>query len=113
MLTFLSPKSAKLCDGITRRGFLRLGTLGLGGLTLPALLQARAAQANARRDTAVILYWMAGGPSQLDTWDPKPDSPAEVRGPFGSIATRTPGLRICELMPRQARVSDKFTLLRS
>ena len=112
MLTFLSPKRAKLCDRITRRGFLLLGALGLGGLTLPALLNARAAHTTARRDTAVILYWMAGGPSQLDTWDPKPDAPAEVRGPFTSIPTRTPGVRICELLPLQARVSDKFTLLR-
>jgi len=110
MLTFLGPKRN---ETITRRSFLRLGTLGLGGLTLPGLLQAQTAQANPRRDTAVILYWMAGGPSQLDTWDPKPDAPAEVRGPFGSIATRTHGVRICELLPQQARVSDKFTLLRS
>ena len=110
MLTVLSPKSK---DHLSRRGFLRLGTLGLGGLTLPTLLQVRGSRPEARRDTAVILYWMAGGPSQLDTWDPKPDAPAEVRGPFASVATRTPGVRVCELLPRQALVADRFTLLRS
>ena len=109
MLTILNSPNTSL----TRRGFLQLGTLGLGGLTLPSLLQARETAPNRRRDTAVILYWMSGGPSQLDTWDPKPDAPAEVRGPFGTIATRTPGMRVCELLPRQAAVADKFTLLRS
>ncbi|MCI0684820.1 MAG: DUF1501 domain-containing protein [Gemmataceae bacterium] len=113
MLTIINPSAAEPKARIPRRGFLRLGALGLGGLTLPALLEARAAQPNARRDTAVILYWMAGGPSQLDTWDPKPGAPLEVRGPFQSIAARTPGVRLCELLPRQAMVSDKFTLLRS
>jgi hypothetical protein len=113
MLTFLTPRPARSNDPITRRGFLRLGALGLGGLTLPALQEACTAQASGRRDTAVILYWMAGGPSQLDTWDPKPDAPVEVRGPFTSVATRTPSVRVCELLPRQAMVSDKFILLRS
>lgn len=113
MLTFLNSKRGTLCDGITRRGFLQLGALGLGGLTLPELLAAREAQPSAPRDTAVILYWMGGGPSQLDTWDPKPDAPVEVRGPFDSIPTRVPGMRVCELLPRQAMVADKFTLLRS
>lgn len=113
MLTLLSPFTGNPSQPMNRRGFLRLGSLGLGGLTLPGLLAARASQPGARSDTAVILYWMAGGPSQLDTWDPKPDAPAEVRGPFGSIRGRTPGMRICELLPKQAAVSDKFTLLRS
>lgn len=113
MLTLLSPVPARSADRLTRRGFLRLGALGLGGLTLPELMRARAAHGTARRETAVILYWMAGGPSQLDTWDPKPAAPAEVRGPFASIPTRTPGVRVCELLPRQAQVSDKFTLVRS
>ncbi|MBI2806932.1 MAG: DUF1501 domain-containing protein [Planctomycetes bacterium] len=110
MLTVCNSGPANL---VSRRGFLRLGALGLGGLTLPQLLAAQDSQPRARRDTAVILYWMAGGPSQLDTWDPKPNAPVEVRGPFASIPTRTPGARICELLPEQAKVSDKFTLLRS
>lgn len=113
MLTILGPALASSADRLSRRGFLRLGALGLGGLTLPELLRVRAAQGSARRETAVILYWLAGGPSQLDTWDPKPAAPAEVRGPFASIPTRTPGVRVCELLPRQAQVSDRFTLLRS
>lgn len=113
MITFVNSSPLQPKKRITRRGFLQIGSLSLGGLTLPALLEAHANQPNARRDTAVILYWMAGGPSQLDTWDPKPAAPAEVRGPFASMATRTPGMRLCELLPRQAAVSDKFLLLRS
>jgi uncharacterized protein (DUF1501 family) len=114
VLTLLGPASRSLCDGVTRRGFLRAGSLGLGGLTLPGLLRARAAQpATARTDTAVILYWMAGGPSHLDTYDPKPDAPAEVRGPFTAAQTAVPGLRVCELLPLQAKVADRFAVLRS
>ncbi len=110
MLTFWSPKANV---PISRRGFLRIGSLGLGGLTLPQLLAAQEANPQRRRGSAVILYWMGGGPSQLDTWDPKPHAPAEVRGPFASIPTRTPGVRVSELLPRQAAISDRFTLLRS
>jgi len=62
---------------------------------------------------SVILLWMTGGPSQIDTWDPKPDRPLENRGPFGTIPTRLPGVRICEHLPRQAAMLDKFTIIRS
>lgn len=99
--------------GLTRRGFFRVSSLGLGGLTLPTVLRAREARPAARADTAVILYWMGGVPSHIDTWAPKPHAPAEVRGPFGSDKTRTPGLRFCELLPEQAKVADKFAVLRS
>ena len=113
MLTLLGP-TGRFCDGVSRRGFLSLGALGLGGLTLPGVLRARAAQSSAaRKNTAVILYWQGGGPSQLDTYDPKPNAPAEVRGPFASIPTRFPGLRFCELLPEHARIADKLTVLRS
>ncbi len=99
---------------LTRRGFVHLGSLGLAGLSLPELLLARESQsAAARKDTAVILYWMAGGPSHIDTFDPKPAAPAEVRGPFGTAPTRVLGLRFCELLPNLARTADKFTVLRS
>src|SRR5262245_34949123 len=91
---------------VNRRGFLRLGSIGW--LSLPALLAAKP-----RKDTAVILYWMGGGPSHIDTWDPKPAAPAEVRGPFGTVPTRTPGLRLGGLLPLQARLSDRFAILRS
>ena len=61
----------------------------------------------------MILVWLVGGPSHLETYDPKPQAPSEFRGPFGAIPTRVPGMRICELLPRQAKIADKFTLLRS
>lgn len=91
---------------LNRRHFL--------GLSLPALLGLRAAQpATARRDTAVILYWMAGGPSHIDTYDPKPSAPAEVRGPFRAIPTSASGLSVCELLPRQAKLAHRFSIVRS
>src|SRR4051812_22398860 len=92
---------------LSRRSFLKVGALGLGGLTLPAVLRQRQAHAaEARRATAVILFWMAGGPSHLETYDMKPAAPAEVRGPFRPIATNLPGLNVNELMPRHARIAD-------
>ena len=102
------------CPGpLRRREFLRAGVLGLGGLSLGNLMQARAAQPAAQRDTSIILFWMWGGPSQLETYDLKPDAPSEYRGPFRPIATNVPGLDICELFPQQARLADKFSLVRS
>lgn len=113
MLNLLGRKFT-LCDGVTRRGFLKIGALGLGGLTLPGIMSIRAAQAAAsRRDTAVILYWMAGGPSHIDTYDMKPAAPAETRGPFQAMPTRVPGLSLCELLPGHARVADKLAIVRS
>lgn len=109
MLTFLSQPARSLCDRVTRRGFLRIGSLGLAGLTLPDLLRA----GERRTDTAVILWWMGGGPSQNDTYDPKPNAPAEVRGPFQSIPTAVPSLRFCDHLPLQAKVADKVAILRS
>jgi uncharacterized protein (DUF1501 family) len=99
----------------SRREFLRVGLAGFGALSLPALLrlQAQGATASARQSTAVILVWLRGGCSHLDTYDPKPDAGSEYSGPFATIATKTPGLRLTELLPRQARLSDKFSLLRS
>src|SRR5438876_11112094 len=93
----MQPTATDLFQVGSRRWFLQTGLAGLAGLSLPDLLRCRAEQAKpgwARK--AVILIWLSGGPSQLDTWDPKPDTPAEVRGPFGSIATRVPGVRISE-----------------
>ncbi len=98
----------------TRRSFLRAGALGLGGLSLPELMRVRASQAaEARRDTAVILFWMAGGPSHIDMYDMKPSAPAEVRGPFQPISTDQPGLDVCELMPLHARIGRQLTVIRS
>lgn len=97
-----------------RRNLLQLGLSGVAGLSLPGLLAARAAQPPSRSErTAVILLYCHGGISHLDTWDPKPDAPEEIRGPFTPIATQAPGMFISELLPLQAQVADKFVLLRS
>lgn len=102
------------CRGPTpRREFLRLGLLGLGGLSLSDLLAARSALGQSAADTAVILFWMWGGPSQLETYDLKPDAPSEYRGPFRPINTAVPGLDVCELFPLQAKLGDKISLVRS
>jgi uncharacterized protein (DUF1501 family) len=104
------------CEGVSRRSFLTVGGLGLGGLCLPNLLRLRAAEQSSGRqtaDTAVILLWMDGGPSQFETYDPKPDAPAEYRGPFGTIRTNVTGIHIGEMLPRHARIADKFAIIRS
>src|SRR5262245_11763813 len=92
-----------------RREFLRAGSLGLLGLGLPRLLQARAAVDGKppARAKACILLFMWGGPAQQDTWDPKPDAPAEYRGEFKPIRTRVPGLHVCEHLPLLAGHADK------
>jgi len=99
----------------SRREFLRFGLSAFGALSLPGLyrLRARGAPARGGERTAVIIVWLRGGCSHLDTYDPKPDAPAEYRGPFRTLQTRTPGLRLTELLPRHAKVSDRFTVLRS
>jgi len=99
-----------------RRWFLQTGIAGLAGLSVPALLQARdkaTMPGTSARRTSVILFWLSGGPSHLDMWDPKPAAPIEVRGPFGTIATRVPGVHLCEHLPLQARIMDRLTLIRS
>lgn len=96
-----------------RRGFLRWGALGIGGLSLPMLFQARAHGAAAANDKAVILFFLAGGPSHLDTYDMKPDAADEIRGPFAPLATKLAGWQVCDLLPRHAEVADKFAIVRS
>jgi hypothetical protein len=101
----------------SRRWFLQTGLAGLAGLSLADTLRLRAAAQGTsgrhRDPRAVILFWLSGGPSHIDTWDPKPDAPPEVRGPYKTIATRVPGIRVCEHLPLQAALMDKLTLLRS
>jgi hypothetical protein len=110
----LQGRSVRFGDGISRRGFLKIGSLGLAGLSLPNVLRALESEpAQRRRPRAVILYWMAGGPSHVDTYDMKPNAPAQVRGPFRPAPTRVPGMQFCELLPRQARIADKISLVRS
>jgi len=113
MLAFDGPRASRWDRGIGRRGFLRFGTLAFGGLTLADVLRLRASAApNARRTTSAILIHLSGGPSHLDMYDMKPDAPVEYRGEFHPIATNVPGIDLCELMPMQARIADKFAILR-
>src|SRR5262252_10130311 len=97
---------ARPCPGpVNRRTFLRVGSLGLAGLGLPDAFAPRLragspAAGSSAPDTSVILFWMWGGPSQFETWDPKPDAPSEIRGPFAPIRTAVPGMDLCELFPR-------------
>lgn len=120
MLT-LHDRPTRLCDGISRRELMRVGSLALSGLSLPALLQARKSQADlsdvsspmfGRAENVIFLY-LAGGPPQHETFDPKPDAPREIRGPFNPIQTNIPGIQFCELLPRTARLTDKLAVVRS
>src|SRR5262245_22090173 len=103
------------CTGLTRRSFVQAGILGVGGLTLGDFLQAKARAAltpdpssggRGENDTAVILFWLSGGPGHMETWDPKPDAPAQYRGPLGAIRSSVPGIQLGELLPNQARLMD-------
>ncbi len=115
MLQFTGRKF-DCCDGVTRRSFLQVGTLGLGGLTLSQALACRAEAAQAGRPvkkTSVIFIEMAGGPTHFETYDPKPNAPAEYRGPFSAIDTSVPGVQLSELMVEQAKIMDKLAVIRS
>ncbi|MGV3720785.1 MAG: DUF1501 domain-containing protein [Actinomycetota bacterium] len=112
----LGPKQ-KLCDGSSRRDFIKVGYCGVVGLSLADLLRIEAAQAAATGARAsnqknVILIWLHGGQTQLETFDMKPDAPSEVRGPFKPIPSNLPGLQVCELLPRMAKVMDRVTIHR-
>ena len=100
-----------------RRSFLKVGLLGLTGLSLADLLKCEAAAVvngkSRPRENSVIILWMRGGPSQHETWDPKPEAPIEYRGEFGAIPTRVPGIQICDLLPMSARIMDKWSIIRS
>src|SRR5205823_1429882 len=101
---------------VTRRELLQVGYAGLLGIGLPSLLTRQAAVAStrqARKARSVILVFLTGAPSHIDTFDPKPDAPAEVRGEFSTIATKVPGLRIGEHLPRLAARADRYAVVRS
>lgn len=99
-------------SGISRRNFLRVGALSLGGLTLSDLLRAQEASPTSRRAKSAIMIHLSGGPSHLDTYDMKPGAPLEYRGEFAPIRTNVSGIEICDLMPLQASIADKFSILR-
>jgi len=114
MIRIDAKKPVHFCDGLTRRDFLHAGSLPMLGLGLPAL-QALAANGSIApdRDINCILLFLVGGPSQLDTWDMKPEAPEEIRGPFRPIATKTPGVQVSEVFPRLATMMDRVSLVRS
>ena len=102
---------------INRRAFLQTTvSAGMAGMTLPTLLAAQAQTKSVDQtldDTAVIQVWLGGGPTHFETYDPKPNAPKEYRGPFNPISTRLPGVQVCELLPRHAKIMERATLLRS
>src|SRR5438270_9285952 len=115
MLTFTGRGSTQTCDGTTRRDFLQAGVLGALGLSLSQLmaLKAQGAVAKDKDDRACILIFNLGAPSQIDLFDPKPDAPEEIRGPFKTIKTNAPDIQLTELLPLHAKIADKFSLVRS
>jgi hypothetical protein len=109
-----ADKRVHFCDGVSRRDFLHAGSLGFLGLTMPHFFRLKAMGAvPASKDVNCIHLMLVGGPSQLDTWDMKPDAPASIRGPFKPIKTNVSGIEISEIFPRMATHADKFALLRS
>jgi hypothetical protein len=116
MLSFLSSRKGTDCDGTTRRDFLKIGSLGMTGLALPDLLKARAAaasQGQSRRNTSVVWLWLGGGPTHVETFDPKMTAPAEFRSVTGSVKTNLPGVEIGGTFPGIAQLADKFAFVRS
>jgi hypothetical protein len=110
-------RATSYCPGpLSRRSFLRVGSLALTGLGLSDLLRLRAETSRRStpvEDTSVIFIWLPGGPPHMETYDMKPDAPAEYRGEFKPIRTNVPGIDVCELLPLHARCADRFTLVRS
>ncbi|HEY0984676.1 DUF1501 domain-containing protein [Schlesneria sp.] len=110
---------AHTCDGVSRRDFMQVGSLGAIGLSMAdaAAMEARAAESSTKRpgkdQRSCIMIFNLGAPSQLDTFDPKPDAPAEIRGPFKAISTKSPAIQISEIFPRHAAIADKISFVRS
>jgi hypothetical protein len=105
--------TGRYCDGLSRRSFLQLGVAGMASVGLSQVLRAKETSTRPAKDTSVILIWLDGGPSHMDLYDLKPDAPAEYRGIWKPIRTRVPGFDISELFPKQAKVTDKFSVVRS
>ena len=116
MLKIHAGKSAAYCDGVSRRSFVQVGLSGMAAIGLPQVLQAKesaAAAGHLGKDTAVILFWLDGGPGHIDLYDMKPKAPAEYRGIWSPIPTNVPGIEVNPLFPRQAKMADKFSIIRS
>ena len=115
MLKLTGQGTAQTCNGVSRRDFIQVGTLGAAGLSLPQYIAAKE-QGAIRADAderACIMIFNLGAPSHVDTWDMKPDAPAEIRGPFKPIDTKSDGLRISEIFPEHAKIGDKFSVVNS
>jgi Protein of unknown function (DUF1501) len=112
MLNLNGPRGVEFCDGLSRRDFIKVGGLGVMGLSMAELL-AEQAKAGSKRDMSCIVLFLVGGPSHIDTWDPKPNAPAEIRGPFQPMHTSVPGIEICEHFPRMAQMADRIAFIRS
>jgi hypothetical protein len=116
MFQLLSSRTGTTCDGSTRRDFLQVGILGLGGLLLPDLLRARAARAAAgrpTRNTSVVWLWLGGGPTHIETFDPKMSAPAEYRSVVGAMKTNLPGVEFGGVFPQLAKRADQLAVIRS
>ncbi len=114
MFRFDANRSVSFCDGLTRRDFLHAGAISTLGLTLPGFFAAKAGGAVPKDgDINCIMLFLVGGPSHIDTWDPKPKAPEEVRGPFQPTKTNVPGIEIAETFPKMAKHADKYSLIRS
>jgi hypothetical protein len=110
----IGTTTVRNCGGLTRREMLRVGGLSLAGATLADWIGSMsAAPGTQRRDVSCIFLWLDGGPSHLETFDPKPDTPDTIRGPYGPIQTNVPAIQICELLPRLSHHMDKCVLVRS
>jgi hypothetical protein len=105
----------RTCDGVTRRDFLKVGSLGLVGLTLPEILEMQevAAAPKPGKARAAILMWMGGGASHMDTFDPKPDAPAEYRGEFNAVSAKGGDFQVAEHLPKMAALGSKYSVIRS
>ncbi|QDU96359.1 DUF1501 domain-containing protein [Lignipirellula cremea] len=113
MLSILGKKTTGFCDGVSRRGFLKLGAMTIGGFTLADLIKAEASAGTGSSHKAVINIHLTGGPSHQDMFDLKPNAPVEFRGEFNPVATNVPGMQICEHFPMLAQMADKFAVVRS
>ena len=122
MLVIPGDRGTVTCDGLTRRELLRVGGSAMLGMTLPQILQMQQLSASEgkyvggpgwNKAKSVILIYLQGGPSHLDLWDPKPDAPVDVKSIFNPIDTKVPGTNVTELLPKLAKVTDKFTFIRT
>ena len=113
MLSIPGNRIHGFCDGLSRRNFLRIGSLGLGGLSLTDLLRAEAAAGKSNQQKSVVMIYLPGGPTQHETFDPKPDAPMGIRGSYKPISTKIPGVQYCELLPKLSAMADKFSVVRS